>query len=104
MTVKVGPVSEKFEVEVFYRNSGVWVFKRPDRGYPSISIQGDSLALMLSRIESTIKQLESGQWNEEGEYDLGFVRDALLGFWTIYQQHGIRDGVLRTQDQPKEEE
>ena len=102
--MEVGPVSEKLEVEVFYRNSGVWVFQRPDRGYPSISIQGDSLALMLSRVESVIKQLESGHWDEEGEYDLEFVRDALLGLWTTYQQHGIRDGVLETQDQPKKEE
>lgn len=96
-------MSEKFEVEVFYRDSGTWVFQRSDRGYPSISIQGDSLGLLLSRVESLKKQLESGQWNEESEYDLEFVRDRLLGLWTTYQQHGLRNGVLNPQNQPEKE-
>ncbi|WP_425514205.1 DUF6959 family protein [Deinococcus aestuarii] len=96
-------MSERFEVEVFHRTSGTWIFQRPDRGYPSVSIQGDSLALLLSRIQSAIKQLESGQWDEEGEYDLEFVRDTLLGLWSIYQQNGLQDGIQKTQDQAKKE-
>lgn len=96
-------MSEKIEVEVFYKNSSVWIFQRPDRGYPSISIQGDSLALLATRLQLAVEQIKSGRWDEEVEYDLESVQDALSGLWTIYQEHGLRNTLLNPQDQSKKE-
>lgn len=96
-------MSEKIEVEVFYRSSSAWVFQRTDRSYPSISIQGDSLSLLLSRAESIVNHLEAGQWDEEVAYDLEYVRDVLSNLWDIYQKHGLRNQASNTQDQTAKE-
>ncbi|MBB5374828.1 hypothetical protein HNQ07_000272 [Deinococcus metalli] len=84
-------MSEQVEVEVLFRNSFSWVFQRTDRGNPSISIQGDSLALLRMRVRRALEALEPGMLDEDSELDLEMAADTLDGMWMIYKQYGWVD-------------
>ena len=83
------------EVEVLYRNSACWIFQRTDRGYPSSSIQGDTLALLEGRIVNVREKVRKNELDDEFEYDLEYVQESLSYLWDVYQRFGLKEGLFK---------
>ena len=81
-------MSEKVEVEIFHRGSFSWVFQRTDRGMPSISIQGDSLGILVSQLAIGLDALQKGQVDKEAELELQDAFETLDAMRTLYMTHG----------------
>jgi hypothetical protein len=80
----------KAEIEVVYQDSTAIIFESALRGYPSLAIQGDKLALLASRAQEAHELIRRGEVNEDSLYLLERVVETLTSLNDLYRQHGDR--------------
>lgn len=80
----------KAEIEVVYQDATAIIFESALRGYPSVAIQGDKLALLASHAQEGQELIRRGEVNEDSLYLLERVVETLTSLNDLYRQHGDR--------------
>jgi len=73
-----------------WASSSAIIFESALRGYPSLAIQGDKLALLAYRVQDACEMIRQGEANEDILELLEPVAETLGYLNDLYKQHGDR--------------
>lgn len=68
------------------------VVQLPSRNYPGLVIQGDTLEIIIQRLDLIRKYFEDGD-REEFLYELNDIRDELFGALSLYRRVCRESGI-----------
>jgi hypothetical protein len=82
---------ERVELEVYSFETNAAVVRMPGRRFPGLVIQGDSLSILLHRVQSILDRVQE---LPDGELcdDVEEVRDILLGYLRTYEDILVKSG------------
>lgn len=80
----------KVEIDVLYSGSDTIIFESPLRGYPSLTLQGDTVGLLSAHARKLHLVLEKLQLDEEALESIEYIDSLFHHLNTRYKQFGSK--------------
>lgn len=79
---------EKIELEVYSQATNQAVVKMPQRRFPGVVIQGDTMSILVTLAEAIYEEVKNSSNNSDGELleDARELRDKLRSFLLHYEK------------------